>query len=123
MNTGTDKAAEATKSRYVREIIGVVLVAVLVGWVISRYSPSRPSVVGEARGAERAKALAELNVANTEALTHCGRLDPVRKIVRLPVAEAMKLTVKEWDNPAAGRSNLLQRVDKSIAPLPKIDFE
>ncbi|MSR42963.1 MAG: hypothetical protein EXS29_03925 [Pedosphaera sp.] len=123
MKTESDKAAEAIRSRYVRELVGVVLVAVLVGWVISRYLPARPAAVGDARGAERAKALAEMNAANTDALAHYGRLDPVRKIVRLPVAEAMKLTVKEWENPVTGRSNLLQRVDKASAPLPKIDFE
>ncbi len=123
MKTETDKASEDIRSRYVGEIVGVVLLAVLVGWVISRYLPARPSAVGTARGAERAKALVEMNAANAEAFVQYGRLDPVRKIVRLPLAEAMKLTVKEWENPGLGRSNLLQRVDKASAPAPKIDFE
>ncbi len=123
MKTGTDKTAEVAESHYVREIVGVVLVAVLIGWVISHYLPARPAAIDAGRGAERAKALAELNAADAEALANYGRLDPARKIVRLPVTEAMKLTVKEWENPASARSNLLQRVDKASAPPPKIDFE
>jgi hypothetical protein len=123
MKTGTTKAAEANTSRTVRELVGVVLAAVLIGWTISRYSPAKPESIGAARGVERAKALAEMNAADAEALASYGRVDAVRKIVRLPIAEAMTLTAKEWENPAAGRSNLVQRVDRAAAPLPKIDFE
>jgi hypothetical protein len=38
--------------------------------------------------------------------------------VRLPINEAMKLALREWQNPAAARSNLIARVEKATAVPP-----
>jgi hypothetical protein len=38
--------------------------------------------------------------------------------VRLPIAEAMKLALRDWQNPAAARSNLIARVEKATAVPP-----
>ena len=38
--------------------------------------------------------------------------------MRLPIAEAMKLALREWQNPAAARSNLIARVEKATAAPP-----
>jgi len=40
-------------------------------------------------------------------------------IVRLPIQRAVELTLQEWQNPAAARSNLISRVDKATAVPPK----
>jgi hypothetical protein len=39
--------------------------------------------------------------------------------VRLPIADAMKIIERSWQNPAAARSNLLERVAKANPPPPK----
>jgi len=39
--------------------------------------------------------------------------------VRLPIAEAKKLALRDWQNPAAARSNLIARVEKATAAPPK----
>jgi hypothetical protein len=37
-------------------------------------------------------------------------------VVRLPVARAMELTVQEWQQPRAARSNLLFRLQRAAPP-------
>ena len=39
-------------------------------------------------------------------------------IVRLPVQRAVELTLQEWQNPGAARSNLISRVEKATALPP-----
>jgi len=38
--------------------------------------------------------------------------------VRLKIDDAMQLMEEIWKNPAAGRSNLLERVEKAYPPPP-----
>lgn len=98
-------------------IIGTLLiVGVLISAMIKYTTPS--SLTAE-RAAFRAKNLAELRAANTEALTTYGYVDAQRGIVRLPIDQAMKLTIAEWQKPSAGRATLLARQVKASAPLPK----
>jgi len=52
-------------------------------------------------------------------LNSYGWLDQSKGIVRLPISEAMKLALRDWQNPAAGRSNLIARVEKATALPPK----
>ena len=59
------------------------------------------------RAALRAKALAEVRAAETQALNHLGWIDESRGLVRLPIELAMQITEREWQNPAAARSNLV----------------
>ncbi len=93
-----------------------MIVAALV-WVMRTYTRTEP--LGEDRAAVRRKNLAELRAANAEALSSYGWQDQTRGVVRLPIAEAMKLVENAWQNPAAARSNLNARVEKATAPLPK----
>jgi hypothetical protein len=46
-------------------------------------------------------------------------LDKTKGFVRLPIDRAMELTVEEYKNPAAARTNLVARADKAGAPAPK----
>ena len=66
----------------------------------------------------RKKALAELRAAEASELDSYGWVDQGKGVVRLPLAEAMKLTLREWQNPAAARSNLIARVEKAAAVPP-----
>ena len=98
-------------------ILGTLLiVGVLINAMIKYTTP--PPLAAE-RAAFRAKNLVELRAANAEALTTYGYVDQQRGIVRLPIEQAMKLTLAEWQNPAAGRKTLLERQAKASAPLPK----
>ena len=45
--------------------------------------------------------------------------DQTKGLVRLPIAEALKITRREWQNPAQARSNLIARVEKATALPPK----
>ncbi len=106
---------------YALGILGSFLILAILAWAIHRYT--QPAPLGEDRAAVRAKALAELRAAETEALEHTGWVDPVKGIVRLRIEDAMQMVERDWGaNPAAGRSNLIDRVEKATAqppPAPK----
>jgi hypothetical protein len=71
------------------------------------------------RAAVRAKALAEIRFAEARALNQAGWIDTNRGLVRLPIDVAMRITEREWQNPAAARSNLAARAEKAAAPAPQ----
>jgi hypothetical protein len=96
--------------------IGVLLIMLGLVWIMYHYT--RPAPVDEARMAERRKNLAELNAQTKDVLEHYAWIDPAKGLVRLPVARAMELTVLEWQQPAAARSNLLWRLEKVTPPPP-----
>ena len=82
-----------------------------------QYVPS--TAPDAARKAERARALAELRGTESEALAQPAWIDQTKGLVRLPIADAMKLAEREWQNPAQARSNLVARVEKATALPPK----
>jgi hypothetical protein len=92
-----------------------VVVAGLIGIM---YHYTRPGPVDQARWVERTANLAELNAHNKDLLENYGWVNPSRGVVRLPVDRALELTVKEWQDPAAGRSNLLARMERALPPTP-----
>jgi len=77
-----------------------------------------PGIDGD-RGAERAKALAEIRAAEEQALTTSAVIDAQRGIVRLPLEAAMQMAAQAWKNPAAARTDLTARAEKAAAELPK----
>jgi hypothetical protein len=93
----------------------IVIVAGLV-WVLL-YN-TRPAPLNEARIAERIKNLHEINATASDALNHYGWQDQTKGLIRMPISNAMEMVVREWRNPAAGRSNLLARVEKANPPPP-----
>ena len=107
-------------------VIGALLIIVALVWAMQRYS--RPAPLGEDRALARAKALKEMRAAEAEALSTPAVIDPAKGIVRLPMTNAMELALQLYQNPAAGRSNLMERVAKATAVPPKApekpsDFE
>jgi hypothetical protein len=96
-------------------LIACLLFAAIV--VTVKYSVPVPAIDAD-RAAVRAKALAEIRAAEAQALNHPGWIDENRGLVRLPIDVAMQITEREWQNPAAARSNLMARVEKATAPAP-----
>jgi hypothetical protein len=98
-------------------ILGSLLI---VGWLVWLMNvKTAPAPLGQQRAEERRKNLAEAQAVNHDALSTYGWQDPGKGIVRLPIERAMALTLQEWQNPAAARSNLLTRLDKATAVPPK----
>jgi hypothetical protein len=102
-------------------VLGAFLIVAGLVWVM--YSSTRPAPLGEDRAAARKKALTELRASNADVLDNYGWQDQAKGIVRLPIHQAMKLVEQNWQNPAAGRANMLARVEKATAPPPKVSYE
>jgi hypothetical protein len=94
-----------------------LLMAVLVG---ALYRYALPEPIAAVRAKERYQFLADQKAAEAKALTEYAWQDQAREIVRLPVPRAIELTLQEWQNPAAARTNLIARVEKAtvVAPPP-----
>ncbi len=108
--------SRATLAAYAVCILGSLLIVYALVWTMQYYTAPPP--VNQARIEERKKALAEQRAADEALVNHYGWVDQARGIVRLPVTNAMELTVREYRNPAAARSNLMALSDKATAPLP-----
>ena len=103
---------------YVVTVLGAFLIVGFLVWVMHEYT--QPAPLGQNRAAERAKALTELRAYESDQLNNVGWVDPARGIVRLPIADAMKIVEQQWGkNPAAARSNLISRVEAANPPPPK----
>jgi hypothetical protein len=96
-------------------IIACFILAVLI---LAMKHSAHPAAIDADPAAARAKALAELRTAESNALNHPGWIDQNRGIVRLPISVALQITENEWQNPAVARSNLIARVEKATAPAP-----
>lgn len=118
MNSETNNCCDCkSKGAYALAIIGAFLIVAALVWEMRQYIQAPP--LNAARAAERAKALAEIRATETEALNNVGWIDQTKGQVRLPIAEAMKLMEREWQNdPAKGREALIARVEKANPPPP-----
>ena len=113
----SEPARERTSLVYVLAVLGALLIVAALVWEMQRYT--QPPPLGQDRVALRKKALAELRAQEANELSSYGWVDQAKGVVRLPIAEAMKLALSEWQNPAAARSNLIARVEKATALPPK----
>ena len=102
---------------YVIAILGTLLLMAALVLLMRHYT--QPAPLGTDRALERIKNLKEMRAANEEALNNYAWQDQAKGLVRLPVARAMEITLQEWQNPAAARSNLIARMEKATAPAPK----
>jgi len=96
----------------------VIVIFLLVALVAVVKSANPVPAVDADRAAARAKALAEIRAAETQALNHTGWIDQNRGLVRLPISMAMQIVEREWRDPAVARSNLTARAEKAAAPAP-----
>jgi len=104
---------------YAVGILGTFLIVAALVVVMQRYTKSDP--IDQVRAAARAKALAELRAAESEAMRTTGWIDQGKGVVRLRVEDAMKIVERDWGkDPVAARSNLIARVVKAtFVPPPK----
>jgi len=107
-------------------VVIVCLIFAALVWKTRQYTT--PAPLGAERVAERAKALVELRASETDALTTVGWVDQGKGVVRLPIADALKLAEKQWQNPAQARATLNDRVEKAFyvpppPPPPPSAFE
>jgi hypothetical protein len=109
-------ASERTGLAYLIGIVGSLLIVAGLVWAMQRYT--QPPPLGEDRVALRKKALADLRATEATELESYGWVDQAKGVVRLPIAEAMKLALRDWQNPVAARSNLVARVEKATAVPP-----
>jgi hypothetical protein len=97
----------------------VIVCLIFAGLVWKMREYTTPAPLGAARAAERAKALADLRAEEAIALNNVGWLDQAKGVVRLPIADAIKLAEQQWQNPAQARAELIARVEKATALPPK----
>jgi hypothetical protein len=100
-------------------VVAAALFLILAGLVAYVRQVLAPPPVNLARIEERRKFLCEIRAADAEALERYGWMDQAKGFVRLPIKQAMELTLREWQDPAAARSNLMARAEKAHAPPPK----
>jgi hypothetical protein len=107
------------RTRLIAATVGVVgtflLMAVLV-WAMYHYT--RPEPLAAIRARERAQFLQEVRATEAKALSEYAWQDQAKGFVRLPLARALELTLQEWQQPAAARSNLIARVEKATEKPP-----
>jgi len=101
---------------YLAGIVGALLIVGALSWAMYNYM--QPEPLGKNRAEERAKALAELQAADNDALNNVGWVDQGKGLVRLRIQDAMDIVEREWQNPPAARSNLVARAEKANPPPP-----
>jgi hypothetical protein len=94
----------------------LLVVGGLAWWVFQR---TQPAGVDTARATLRYNNLAEIRAAEHQALTTAGVVDKTKGIYRIPVTNAVELFLRLWQDPQAGRTNLLARLDKATAKAPE----
>lgn len=106
--------------RICANIVAVVGTFLIVGFLVClmRHYTAVPSLA-EDRAAERMKILADFKAANEPLIEKYDWQDKDKGIVRVPIERAKELVLQEWQNPAAARSNLIERAEKAFAPAPK----
>jgi hypothetical protein len=114
----SEPAPERTGLAYVVAVLGAFLIVAGLVYAMRHYS--QPPPLGEDRAKVRAKALADLREDEADKLQNPGWVDPTKGLVRLPIAVAMKMVERDWgQDPAAARSNLVERVEKANVAPPK----
>ena len=116
MQTDRPSTSKFSLGIYFLAAAGALLIVAIL---VASMNANRPPVVNAARASERLKARKELDAAATALLNDYSWVDQGKGIVRLPIAHAMELLQEQWKNPAAGRSNLLARLEKATAQPPK----
>jgi hypothetical protein len=103
---------------YVVAILATFLLMAFLVRQMMRYT--NPTPVGADRGAARAKDNKDIRATGTAALNSYGYVgDPAKGVVRMPIEEAMKLTVQGYKDAAGFHSNLVSRVEKANVVPPK----
>jgi hypothetical protein len=98
-------------------ILGSFLIVAVLVWAMKYYT--RPAPLNQARVEARKTALAEIRAEEQRALNSYEVIDAGKGFVRLKIDRAMELTIEEYKNPAAARTNLIARAENAAAAPPK----
>jgi hypothetical protein len=101
---------------FVIAAVGALLMFGVLVWIMVHVT--RPEAVGAERAQERKKVLVQTRNEEAQVLNNYDRVGAGPGFVRMKIDDAMKLTIKEYQNPAAARSNLVGRADKAGTPPP-----
>ncbi len=115
-----------SKSKLTVAVIVVVATFLLMAFLVNQMiSLTKPEPVGVARATERTVEGGRIRAEGIEKAKAWGYVDAPRGIVRLPVEDAVKLTLQGYQKPAAFKADLAARLEKaSVAPpKPKNDYE
>jgi len=118
MNSDTNninRASNHVSSAVTGFIIASLIFIALV--VVVEFSVHVPAIDAD-HAAARAKALAEIRVAEEKSLDNPGWIDQSRGVVRLPIDVALQMAAQAWQNPAQARADLIAREAKATAPAP-----
>jgi hypothetical protein len=102
---------------YVAGLLGAFLIVALLARLMQSYNLA-PSL-SATRAAERMKILSDFKAANAPLVEKYDWQDQARGFVRVPMERAKQLVLQEWQDPMAGRSNLMARAAREFAPAPK----
>ena len=104
---------------YIIAGLGALLIVALLVVVMVDYT--RPAPLTEDRASLRHKNLEDLRNANTEVLSNPNYVwqDQSKGVVRMPINQAMEMSLKLWQDKNSARSNLIARVEKATAAPPK----
>jgi len=108
------------KGRMAITVVAVLATFLLVAFLVRQMvKVTAPAPVGANIGAARADENTKIRAAGADAAKNWGYSDPARGMVRVPIDEAMKLTVQGYQNAAAFKTDLAARAEKASAPPPK----
>jgi hypothetical protein len=116
MSTPGNAVENAKLTVWGTAILGTFLLMVVLIWAMYRYT--RPEDLTATRVKERFQFLQEVRAAEAKATTEYAWRDRGKGLVILPVERALELTLQEWQDPAAARSNLLARLQKAMEQPP-----
>jgi len=114
---GELRPARASLFTFVMAALGALLIAGALVWIMVRVT--RPEPVNAARAEERRKALVQTRNEEAQMLNNYDRVGAAPGFVRMKIDDAMKLTVKEYQDPAGARKELIARADKAGTPPPQ----
>ena len=108
------------KPKYIAWFVGIAGTFLLTyGFIqVMRSYTATPDLTA-ARASERAKNLKELRADENKALTEYAWQNKEKGFVRIPIDQAAKIALVEWQNPKAARAELIKRVQKLNAVPPK----
>ena len=114
---GELRPARGSLFTFIIAALGALLIVGALVWVVVRVT--QPANVTAARAEERRKALVQTREEETKVLNNYDRLGAGPGFVRMKIEDAMKLTVKDYQNPEGARKELIARADKAGTPPPQ----
>lgn len=109
--------------RLINRIPVIACLAALAALLLLARHNDRALPANSLREAQRSALLTQVQAAGQNGITFYDWQNKQEEIVRLPIQRAIELTVSEWKDPSAARSNLLERASVLLAVPPPLMIE